>query len=254
MSVCVIAVYGSFSLLQALLLTAGVGVAAAGLGRGENLLKSKAEDLAALKRKMLEDITVELEHIAPEGEEGERGSSAAYEKLGEELRSFRGSLDDRLERSDSASIVADLHSLQRRIREEELDEKQCLARAEDVTRKIGALRGKNIASWERELTRLEAEMKRSPGASASEQLGRLQGVMDELTELDMLSSIAADRSADGLRETLYPSEAVSQRPGGGPDGPQDARACIRDIRDAADRIARMDAWEGEKLQPLLEGL
>jgi hypothetical protein len=248
----VIAVYGSFSLLQALLLTAGMGAAAAGLGG--SLLRSKANDLAALKRKMLEDITVELEHIEGEYEEGERG--AAYEKLGEELRTFRGLLDERLERSDSASIVADLHGLQRRIREEELDEKQCLARAEDATRKIAALRDRHIASWEKELTRLGAEMKRVPGTSASEHLGRLQGVMDELAEMDRLSSIASDQSANGLRETLYSSESAvsgpTNRPDGGPE--DDARLCIRDIRDTADRIARMDPWESEKLSPLLEGL
>jgi hypothetical protein len=245
LSVAIIAVYGSFSLLQALLLTAGAGAALAGFSGMP--FKSKAGDLAALKQKMLNDVASELGRVE------EYGENLAHGKLRGELDAFRTTLGERLDRGDAESVVAELHDLQRRIREEEVDEEQCLARAEDVSKKIAELRGKEIAPWEKVLVRLESEAERPAGASASEHLLRLQCVRDELAEMERLLPVASGADIDALRETPYaPAAPSGPQPGGGPE--DDARACIHEIRDEADRIARLDAWEGERLRPVLNGL
>lgn len=246
MSVCVIAAYGSFSLLQALLLSAGMGAAAAGFEG--SFFKSKAGNLAALKQKMLEDISAETGY---DGEPRDRDRSAAREKLNEELQNFRLNLDRRLERDDPASVLAELHSLRRRCREEALDEEQCRRRQKDAAEKLSLLREKKIPSWENVLDRLEKKLKNPEGLSASERLSNLQILLEELAEMEGLASIAADQGADALKETLYPAEEIFAGRGQPQD---DIRACIAEIRDRADRIAQMDSWEGEKLRPLLEGL
>ena len=93
-----------------------------------------------------------------------------------------------------------------------------------------------------ELRRLEGEFGRISALPVEERMLELQGILEELREMEKLAKAAAAADIDNLEEHRYaPHEAERRR-------------IVLEIRDWADRVAQLDEIEGEKLRPLLEGL
>lgn len=250
MSATILVLYPAYSILYGLLTLAGVGASMAGFGKAtlESGEKSLEERRKFLQKKMLDSIAEEL------GNMHGRPSSAAWKRLSAELETFKKSVGAPAGNSAMEDFVSDFQALQRRIREEELDTEQCVKRLAATKRKLSALREKNIASWEKELNRLEAvaTSERLNALSASERLVELQGVLLGLEEMERMAGIATDTTIGDLKETRYVFEESSAS--GGEDETRSRLLSIREIRDLADRIAQMDEIEGEKLRPLLENL
>lgn len=253
MSVTAIAVYSSFSLLHGLLLAAGAGAVLAGMQKGFFEVKGRSleESKEVLKKKMFDDIADDLQRI------GGHKSDAAYGALRSELEDLRDSLGEKLDRDAAmTSTVAELHLLQQKVRETELDEAQCAEQRKAAEQKIEALNIRNVVPYAKELTRLRGELEKIRSLPASERMFELQGILDQLQEMETLSSIAADADIDAMKENRYvfePSQAGEDAKA--PSDEKNARQIeIRKIRAFAERIARLDEHEGEKLRPLLEGL
>jgi hypothetical protein len=186
----------------------------------------------ALKQRMFDEIASELGRVGSGG--------GTREELREELESLKKSVNQRLDKDAEASVVDELNALKRKICAVELDEAQCRSRTESIERLFEALR--TVPAYTGELRRLEGEFERISALPVEERMWELQGILEELREMEKLAKAAAEADIDNLEEHRYaPHEAERRR-------------IVLEIRDFADRVAQLDEIEGEKLRPLLEGL
>jgi hypothetical protein len=218
---------------------------AAGWMQGKNVqdrngqardLEELAKRKEAVKQKMFDDIAVEL---------GRMGSGNGGE-LREGFESLRDSLPGRLD-SDSAMTTAvdELNTLRVKLRTCELDEAQCRSRTEAVRGLLEALRVRDVPPYRGELARLEGELGKISTLPVEARMLELQGMLEELREMETLAEAAAEADIGALEERRYVFE---------PHVSEDPRRIILEIRDWADRVGQMDDIEGEKLRPLLENL
>ncbi|MDR2137167.1 MAG: hypothetical protein LBO68_02650 [Synergistaceae bacterium] len=246
MSVTVVAVGSSLALLHALILAAGVAGAAFGVGKNvmQNKLHRIEETRDALKKKMLDDISAELGRMGSESQEG----------LRKELENLKGSLDLQLDDPAYSASLEELNALKGKIRAVEVDEKQCRRRSEAVRRLFDSIRALGVASYSEELERLEGEFEKISTLSPGERLLELQGMAEQLQEMEKLAAAASELDIETLREHRYVFEANAHLVEGKNEGKNEAQNMVREIRDWADRVAQLDESEGEKLRPLLENL
>jgi hypothetical protein len=199
----------------------------------EELAKKKE----ALKKKIFDDIAAELGRVGDGG--------GARKELREGLESLRKSVDERLENGTETVIVDELNSLKRKFHTVELDDAQCRSRTDSVRRLIETLRALDAPSYKKELDRLEGEFERISVLPAENRMYELQGMSEELRELEKFIKAAAEADIGALEEHRYVFE---------PREAKDRRRIVWEIRDWADRIAQLDEIEGERLHPVLEGL
>jgi hypothetical protein len=210
-------------------------------GKNEDSEKSEKscslEDLGkkkeALKQRMFDEIAAELGRVGNGGGMGR--------ELRDGLENLRDSVGRRLENDAEAAVVEELDLLKRKIRAAELDDAQCRSRTESVRRLLEALRA--VPSYRKELDRLEGEFQRISPLPVEERMLELQGMYEELQEMEKLAKAASEADIEALEEHVSP-----------PGEAEDRRRIVLEIRDWADRIARLDETEGEKLRPVLEGM
>jgi hypothetical protein len=208
----------------------------------------------ALKKKMFDDIASDLGRM--------NDAMDARGDLKEQLEELRGSLDGRFgefteltQQSTMTAAVEDLNELRQKLRAAELDEAQCRARMETVRHSLEALRSLELVSYERELARLEGEVEKILTLPVEERLFELEGVLEQLREMDRFAQAAAETDIGGLEERRYvynPSRNAPQKAGS--SSRESRLRMVREIRDWAGRIAQVDEIEGEKLLPALENL
>jgi hypothetical protein len=197
--------------------------------------------LFALDKKLFEDDADETGRL-PGGER---------EKLRRDLEKLVSSLEGKL--GSEAVInkaIEDLNAIRLRHKAIELDEEQRRVRTEAARTLISELSAKGIASWRKELDRLEAELEKISGLPVDKSLFELQRLLEALREMEKLSGLAADVDIDSMKERRYVYAPLNKK-----TNEADSRArVITEIRDWADRIAMMDESEGGKLRPALDNL
>jgi hypothetical protein len=198
-------------------------------------LEELAKRKEALKQKMFDDIAAELGRVGD--------GDGMRKELRDGLENLRGSVAERLENDAEATVIDELDILKRKIRTAELDDTQCRSRTESVRRLSETLRA--VPSYKKELDRLEGELERISALPVEERMCGLQGILEELRELERSAKAASEADIDALEERRYIFE---------PRKAEDCRKIVLEIRDWADRIGRLDEAEGEKLRPMLEGL
>ena len=148
------------------------------------------------------------------------------EELREELENLKKSVNERLDKDAEASVVDELNALKRKICAVELDEAQCRSRTESIERLFEALR--TVPAYAGELRRLEGECERISALPVEERMWELQGILEELREMEKLAKAAAEADIGDLEEHRYaPHEAERRR-------------IVLEIRDWADRVAQLD--------------
>lgn len=207
------------------------------------------QDLAAGRRAALKEAL--LRHL-----EEERGRLAALEassaELNEELEAFRHSVDAVVFQSDREinAAVERFQAIQLNVRRMEFEERHAQGRARAAFEKIGKLREKNIPSYGEALEKLEESIEASAGRVPSERLFELQKILDALVRLENTADFASKVDIEDMEEEKYVfASAIS-----GNDRKIADSGILSEIRDWADRIAELDAVEGEKLLPVLQDL
>jgi len=248
-SVTGLAVYG--------LLYAAIGAVNAGVGayswfreRGQKKLSrdEMAQTMSAMEKQLCSEVAGEL------GRTFGCGGSKERDTLRSDLEDLKKSLERGLD--DEAGVdraVEKLDALRIRVRAAELDEDQCRARTDAARASITALRATTsragLSSWEKELDRLEEELDKISGLPAEDRMFELQRLIEELREMEKLSSAAKAADVSSMRERRFAYTPHADKRG----GETESRArVIVEIRDWADRIARMDESEGEKLRSTLD--
>jgi hypothetical protein len=196
-------------------------------------LEELAKKKEALKQKMFDDIAAEL---------GRVGGGGARKDLREGLESLRDSMEERLENGDEGAVFDVLNALKRKICAADLDDAQYRSRMESVQRLFEALQA--VPSYKGELRRLEGEAERISALPGEDRMWELQGILEELREMEKLAKAASEADIDGIQERRWVSEPHEE----------EGRRIILEIRDWAGRVAQLDEIEGEKLRPLLEGV
>ncbi|MDR3279572.1 MAG: hypothetical protein LBT23_03575 [Synergistaceae bacterium] len=238
MSVCVVAVISTASLIKLLALAGAMAAGSAILGRQIE----KKEERDAVRRNVMMEIASESDRISSFDD------AAASSALMGELDAIRSSLDSKLsDAKSSKGVYEEINALVVRIREAELDDKQCRARSDDVRAKIEALYltsdTSSDKSYKTELEALEKKLDDVRRIPFEERMSELQGILDRLEELERL---CREAFATGLRETGFAAAPTPRR--------NDTEADIRGIRDLAGRIAMLDEEEGEKIAPTVAKL
>jgi hypothetical protein len=246
-AVAVVVGYSGFSLTQALLIAAGM---AAGTVAANSLLDkamSRGETKEIMRRNMRDDIASELRRVQRASGEG------PWEEIGDKLGKLKGSIDERFESKEGATeALLELNSIRQEIREAELDSSQCAFRAKSARRLLGELRAAGIATYERELARLDDEIERAAVLPLEERMLALHAVIEQLREMDRHKELASEVDISSLRENRGVRSTSGKAAAS--DGDMERRRIASEIRDWADRISQMDKSEGEKLRPLIEGL
>ncbi|MDR0647982.1 MAG: hypothetical protein LBF92_01405 [Synergistaceae bacterium] len=250
MSVVLVAVLPpAYSLLSAILVS--------GFGIGASMLLRNQIDRAgsnALKKKLRDDISLEQGRL-DKLESGCPGGAEPLARLRKDLGRLKDSLDRLATDSDGAARAAgDLRDLRLAVRRAELDDAQAKAREESVRGLLGEAASAKVPAYEMELVRLKAGFERSQSLPFDERMTELQRIAERLQEMNKLKDLARGAGISGPKENkLTPRQA---RKGAATKQADDAETqrVVSEIRDWADRIARMDASEGEKLRPILEKL
>ena len=238
----------AYSLLSAVLVS--------GFGLGASILRiwlDKPEG-KNLKEKLLDGISLEQGRL-DEMESGCRCMAEPLSRLRKGLDNLKGSLNAQATDADGAMRAAsDLRDLRLAIRGAELDCAQIHSREESIRGLFGALASVKAPGYERELEHLRVWFERSASLAFDERMTELQRIADSLQKMHQLKDLAQGADISGLEENKFvPPPACEESSANPADGPE-IQKTMAEIRDWANRIARMDASEGEKLYPALEKL
>jgi hypothetical protein len=241
----------AYSVIQSMILAGGLVSVTSLLGKYfdrmevKNLLKKNVESEIAVNRSRLSRM--------------EDGS--LRDELQAGLGRMKDSLNERFKNEEDAiEVFKELNALRKQISEVELDDSQCRTRAEAVRSLIASLKEAGVASYETELERLEGELEKVGELSLDERMFELQGILEELREMDAFKDLASDVDLSALQEKRYvfapaPGRNRSEESSAvNLSSEQERLWMVREIRDWADRVAQIDEAEGRKLRPLIENL
>jgi hypothetical protein len=215
----------------------------------------KYETRTILKKELLGRISLEQARL-DKLEDSDIDQAEELKKLKEKLENLKNSLDGQFKNEDEAARAIDeLSGLRRKIREAEFDGAQCRSRAKLVRDLMETLASAGVASYERELVRLGAKFEKSSSLPSEERMLELESIAEQLQRMLELKDLASQSDIGSLEEnTFAPSSAGVSAAVSNPADDMETRRMVTEIRDWADRIAQIDASEGEKLRPVLEKL
>jgi hypothetical protein len=162
--------------------------------------------------------------------------------LRDELAAVRDAAEIRLNDDDMTRLFNEIEAISIKIRRAEVDEMQCREREESVLSRIASIRSSADVPTGMELERLSKEVERARGMPAEDRMAILREIMHRFIEIKENSN---EKFMSGVSEIFY---EYNPRPAG------ENELLIAGIRDLADRIARHDEIEGERLLPVLEKL
>jgi predicted nucleic acid-binding protein len=210
-------------------------------------------DNNSLKKKLLDDISLEQERL--DGlESGCSGGSESLRRLRKEIERLKDSMDTLPADGEGAVRAAgEMRDLRLAIRGAELDDAQRRSREEEIRGLFDALASENVAAYERELARLDAEFEKSASLAFDKRMLELKRIADRLMEMSELKDFARRADIGALTENKF-TPPPARKGAAAKRTETEIQSSVSEIRDWADRIARMDASEGEKLRPILEKL
>ncbi|MDR3255601.1 MAG: hypothetical protein LBT31_08525 [Synergistaceae bacterium] len=237
--VSMVAVTG-YTLLQSLAMAAGAFLSTGAVIAAAKSQSDRMDRETMSKKNLLISIALEKNRIA-------EIENDLVTELRDKLDGLAVSLDKRV-KSDAgiAAAIDELGELQRRIRGAEMDGALCDMRARRVLELMESLRSSGMEAYEKELDRLAGELEKIGALPPDEKLLELQGVFDELLDMEKFKGLAAIAVASEIEERRYVYEPQ--------DGDDWRRRVLREIRDWAGRVAEIDETEGKKLDPMLEKL
>ncbi|MDR3332021.1 MAG: hypothetical protein LBT08_05275 [Synergistaceae bacterium] len=242
----------TYNLLEALAVKSGLGASVAGTHGFES---ERGWVKKYLRNEVLNFIAHQQARIDRSNDRALWGGSY------DELEALKNSLDERMTSNAGIDRITDgINAIKREMQAAEIDGWQCRSRTESVRGLIRAIRAANAAVYEAELVRLEGELEKICVLPAEARLLELQGVLDQLIEMDRLKDAAASAGSMKLEEHRYvyePDKASSRAESVEASKPTDGRELfevIREIRDWAGRIEMLDDEEGDRIEPLIKNL
>lgn len=247
MSVTVIAIGSSIGLIHTLLMVAGIGAAATVASSVfSEATGSNGKNTEETNVLLLERLKSELSHRE---KELSADSSAAAQELLAHLRDFKSKLPSKIaENRDSA--MTEYLTLIENLNEIKLDEKLCKERLSELRARIAKLQESSAHPYAERLQKLaqETEQLSRSKDTATERLFKMQGLLDSLAQMERFAAVAGDVNIEGLTEKRIRHEPNLN------DKQARLELVVQEIRDFADRIARQDIHEGEKLLPIIDSL
>ncbi|MDR3321130.1 MAG: hypothetical protein LBS93_01685 [Synergistaceae bacterium] len=244
-TVSVVVAVSGYSVIQTLAMAAGTWLATGLVAAALKGQSDRMDGEAAAKQNLLAGISLEAGRLA------RRRDGDAGAELRKRLDALKNSLGE-LVKSDSglASAIDELSAIQQHVRGAELDDAQCMSREQTVRELVSSLRSSGVEAYVQELDRLDDELERISALTPDHRLFELQGMLDELSDMEKLKDIAASGKSATAERGFSPAHQD-----GLPLGEMERRRrLVREIRDWAGRIAEIDAEEGEKLRSMLEKL